>query len=361
MLPGTGGPEGGSRLGAAEGFQFSGTAAHGHDVTAVVALATFRRPDCLARILPQLVRQVEAAAVTGHVLVVDNDPDGGAAGQVRGISSSTVRYVHEPRPGIAAARNRALAESSAADVVIFIDDDEEPSPGWLETLMRHWLDWRCAAVTGPVVATFDGGRPDPWVLASGVFDRRSRPTGESRPGAASNNLLLDVARLRDLDLRFDDRYGLTGGSDTRLTHELVARGGVIRWVDEAEVVDHIPAARATRSWVLRRTFRTSNDWSRVALDLAEGRPARVRQRLELTARALVRVLRGMRHWMLGALSRDLSGRARGLVEIVESTGMALGAFGYVASEYHRGRAQVLSAATTGSDGTAPGSDATAPR
>jgi len=317
-------------------------------ISVIVAVATFRRPDCLQRVLPQLVEQVASAGVNASVLVVDNDPDGGAAQYVRRFASPIVRYVHEPHPGISAARNRALDESSSADAVVFIDDDEEPGPHWLTTLVERWADWRCAAVTGPVVATFDGGPPDPWVVASGVFDRRRRVTGESLRGAASNNLLLDVAQLSGLGLRFEDSYGLTGGSDTRLTHELVARGGVIRWVEEAEVVDHIPVGRATRSWVLKRSFRTSNDWSRVALDLAPGRRSRLRERADLTARGLVRASRGARHWLIGVFLRDTDRRARGVVEVVEAAGMTLGAYGYVASEYRRAAAQSRSTTTAGS-------------
>ena len=93
-------------------------------ISVVIAVATFRRPDCLARILPPLVEQAGQLGAAASVLVVDNDPDGGAAHYVLSIASPTVRYVHEPRPGIAAARNRALDESAAADVVVFIDDDE---------------------------------------------------------------------------------------------------------------------------------------------------------------------------------------------------------------------------------------------
>src|SRR3954469_16278179 len=70
----------------------------------VVAVLTYRRTDRLAGLLPQLVQQ--AAAVGAAVLVVDNDPEASARPVAAG---SPVRYVHEPRPGIAAARNRALA------------------------------------------------------------------------------------------------------------------------------------------------------------------------------------------------------------------------------------------------------------
>ena len=40
--------------------------------------------------------------------MVDNDPQGGAREQVEAYPAEWVRYVHEPEPGIAAARNRAL-------------------------------------------------------------------------------------------------------------------------------------------------------------------------------------------------------------------------------------------------------------
>ena len=63
---------------------------------------------------------------------------------------------------------------------------------------------------------------DPWVLGSGRFDRVRRPTGARLHGGATNYLLLDLARVRALGLRFDERLGLTGGEDTLFTHS--ARG-----------------------------------------------------------------------------------------------------------------------------------------
>ena len=67
--------------------------------------------------------------------------------------------------------------------------------------------------------------------------------------AHSNNLLLDLRWSRRLGLRFDPRFGLTGGEDTMFTHDLVGRGGTIVWCDEAVVRESVPADRATRSWV----------------------------------------------------------------------------------------------------------------
>src|SRR6478752_6966716 len=91
----------------------------------VVGLATFHRPEGLARILPLLSQQVrELSGAEARIVVVDNDPLGGAREQVLEWADRRVTYVHEPRPGIASARNRALDEALDADALVFIDDDE---------------------------------------------------------------------------------------------------------------------------------------------------------------------------------------------------------------------------------------------
>lgn len=301
----------------------------------VVAIATFRRPEALARVLPEVVRQVEALPAPGSVLVVDNDPDGGAAAQVGVWSDQRVRYLHEPRPGIAAARNAALAAAAPAELLIFVDDDGRPRPGWLATLVEHWARWRSAAVAGPAVARFDSGEPDPWVRGSGVFDRRRRPTGTLVGGASTSNLLLHLPALRARNLTFDDRFGLTGGSDTLLTHALVATGGQIRWCDEAEVDDFHTAARLSRRWVLRRLFRTGNVWSRVALVLSRPGPRRLGTRADLVLRGLVRAARGALGWLTGRLLGDPARQGAGAGLLASAGGMVSGALGLVAAEYRR--------------------------
>jgi glycosyltransferase involved in cell wall biosynthesis len=148
----------------------------------VLAMATYRRPDHVRRIVPLLVEQAATMPSAVRVVIVDNDPGGTAAEAVQPWASAGVEYLHEPRPGIAAARNRALAAAAQDDVLVFIDDDEEPAADWLRTLVRAWSEWQCAAVAGPVQARFEH-EPDPWVLACGVFDRVLRPTGMSLRGA----------------------------------------------------------------------------------------------------------------------------------------------------------------------------------
>ncbi len=242
----------------------------------VVGLATFHRPEGLARILPLLARQVrELSGAEARIVVVDNDPLGGAREQVSAWADRQVTYVHEPRPGIASARNRALDEAQDADALVFIDDDETPQTGWLQALVDCWLTWRCAVVTGPVHPVLDG-EVDEWVVASRVFDHVQRRTGALNPGAGTNNVLYDLQVLRKHGINFDEAFGLSGGSDTMLAHLIRSKGEEIRWCAEAVVDDYIPAERATRDWVFRRTMRTSNTWARVRVQACARTHARGR-------------------------------------------------------------------------------------
>ena len=311
----------------------------GRDETAlpevVVGVATFHRPAGLARLLPELVAQLAAYEGRGSVVVVDNDPLGGAADQLAPWATSGVRHVHEPRPGIAAARNRALACAGAADLLLFVDDDGLPTPGWLDRMVGSWQRWHPAAVSGPAVPRFEEGEPDAWVAGSGVFSRTVRPTGTLVGGASTANLLLDLAWLRTHGLEFDEAFGLSGGSDTMLTHAIVAAGGQIRWCDEAEVLDFHSVDRQTRAWVRRRSYRTGNDWSRVALALRAPGPGRLAERLELVARGAVRGATGVANQLRGTVGRDVGRRARGACQVSTALGVVGGALGVVSVEYGR--------------------------
>jgi succinoglycan biosynthesis protein ExoM len=300
-----------------------------------VAVPTYRRPDALAALLPELVAQAAALADRYRVrlLVVDNDPAGGGLATVRATAPGA-DAVLEPRPGVSAVRNRALDEAAGSDLLVFIDDDELPGPGWLAALLGAWEEWRCAAVTGPVRPLFTGP-VDAWVLGSGVFERVRRPTGARLRGGATNNLLLDLARVRALGLRFDEALGLTGGEDTLFTHSLVRAGAEVRWCDEAEVCEPVAADRLTRGWVRRRSFRAGSSWSRAEVQLAGSAVARARLRAVLVARAAVRGAAAAAGLLAAAARRDAAGRGHAAATLASYAGLLTGAFGYVWGEYAR--------------------------
>lgn len=300
----------------------------------VVAVVTYRRPELLGRLLPLVVDQVTELGPGHRVVVVDNDPGASARATVQPWTDRRVSYHHEPRPGIAAARNRALQEAADADAIVFIDDDEEPSPGWLEALVRTWQRYECDAVAGPTMSVLDEPVSS-WIRACPLFTRPVRATGTVVSGAASGNLLIDLVTLRREGLTFSDAYGLTGGSDTLLTRTLTRRGGVIRCCAEAVAHEAVPAERANRSWVLRRYVRVGNAWTRVHLDLADSRRERLRTRAVIIARAVVRVVRGGFLTLRGWVTSDIGRRADGECQVATGFGLLTGVSGRVFIEYRR--------------------------
>ncbi|MGC5172285.1 glycosyltransferase family 2 protein [Micromonospora sp. DT81.3] len=303
----------------------------------VVAVPTFKRPAALEGALAIVSQQVDQLNAAGddryRVLVVDND----AAGSGREAAARFgVSYVIERTPGIAAVRNRALDDSTDADAVVFLDDDELPEPDWLRNLVEMHRATNAHAVAGRVITRFPDD-VEPWVAASGAFIRPVREHGQSMREAATNNLLLDLTRIRPLALRFDERFGLTGGSDSMFTRALTARGGTIRWAEDAVVLEQEEAARFTRAWVLMRAFRFGNTAARVDLALAGSVGARAGERVKTSVRGAARVVGGSGRCVWGVLTRSLQHRARGLRTAYRGAGMIAASIGYAHDEYGRRR------------------------
>ena len=312
----------------------TGTAAPRDALT--IGLLTFRRPDDLAVVLPQLLDQADALEhpeLVVEILVVDNDAAGSGRPVVDALGSDRVRYAVEPTPGIAAARNRVLDEAADSRFLVFIDDDERPQPGWLQALVDTQQRAAAVAVAGAVVSDF-AEEPGPWIAAGDFFRRRRLPTGTPITVAATNNLLLDMRAVSAAGLRFDADFGLTGGSDTLFTRRLGATGPMV-WCDEAVVTDHVPASRLTRRWVLQRAFRSGNSASRVDLVMASGTGSRLSARARGLGRGVPRFGGGLARWAAGSLLRSAPHQARGLRTAARGAGMISGAAGIVYAEYRR--------------------------
>lgn len=254
-----------------------------------VAVCTFRRPALITALVPLLLEQADSLPeVDVRVSVVDNDPEGSAFAALEAAGlTDRAHVVVEPTAGLAAARNRALVEAAERDLLVFIDDDEEPREGWLRALVEQQAASGAAAVSGPVVSELAAGT-DPVTAASPLFARPRRATGARRESAATNNLLLDLRRVRAAGLAFDPRFSFTGGEDTFFTRGLVAAGGEIVWCDEAVVSEVVPPERSTPQWVRARARRNGETWAWVRILGTQGRErTALRARLAARGAALV--------------------------------------------------------------------------
>jgi hypothetical protein len=177
--------------------------------------------------------------------------------------------------------------------------------------------------------------PDPWIPAGRFFQRQRYQTGTEVPAAGAGNLLLDLDVVRSLGLRFDERFGTSGGEDTFFTRTIVRAGHRIVWCDEAVAIDVVPAQRLNRAWVLERARRIGNSRSRVSVLTAEPGLERAFVRARLIAQAAVRLIGGGGRLLLGKLLNSTEHHARGAKTFGRGHGMLVGALGGVIFGYGR--------------------------
>ena len=167
----------------------------------------------------------------------------------------------------------------------------------------------------------------------GAFDSWEAADGARVRSADTGNLLLDLGRVRALSLRFDPRYGLTGGEDSLFTRSLTLAGEEIRFAAGAVVDKRVPARRARRDWVLRRAHRSGSTWARVRIDTAPR--ARAALRLGYAVKGLARAGREGVLALLARAGGDVASRAVHEVGARGGLGMVVGALGGSVAEYGR--------------------------
>src|SRR5215470_1390074 len=141
-------------------------------IRVAICIATLKRPDQL-RVLVDGIAQLTFSKVHTpeiRIVVVDNDELASASEVCKTVSIPwSITYAVEPRRGITYARNRAITEAGSVDFVAFIDDDEVPSPNWLDELLWAQAEFAADVVSGPVVPRFSPDVSD-WVKRGGFFD-----------------------------------------------------------------------------------------------------------------------------------------------------------------------------------------------
>lgn len=258
-------------------------------VTISVCIATYRRLDRLAALLDDLSRQT---LVPLEVVVVDNDADGGAAAVVEAHRRTgppfVLHYAVQPLKNIALTRNRT-ADMATGEWMAFIDDDERAPPEWLARLDAAASAYAADGVLGPVDPVVPPEAP-PWIRRGKFYDFPRMASGMVVPPnrLRFGNVLLLGRLLREIEVRFDPAYGLTGGEDGDLLSRLALAGARIVWCDEAIVREPIEQSRLTLAWLLRRSLRGGQDFARHTLAGRYGPQGTGRSRL--LVRALLQLI-----------------------------------------------------------------------
>jgi cellulose synthase/poly-beta-1,6-N-acetylglucosamine synthase-like glycosyltransferase len=216
--------------------------------------------------------------------------------------------------GVSAARNRA-AGLARGEVLIYLDDDARPGPGWLNTWRQAFVADPClSAAGGPIHPAWPGSPPRffhprlaPYWAVTGHRDPRS----PSRPGdtAYGANMAVRAEALTSIGgFRTEVGWGSAAdvaGEDADVLIRLDHAGHRLGWVPGAEVRHLIDAERVHLLWLLRR----AHLHGRTDMALGAQRPP---ARLLVTSgwRTLARGLVAHPHSWRASVAVDLARRAR---------------------------------------------------
>lgn len=224
-----------------------------------VVVCTRQRADLLVGALDSL--RLDLA--NGHeVVVVDNGPDQATRDVVDAVPG--VRYVAESRPGLSRARNTGIS-AATHPIVVFVDDDVRPEPGWIEALQIAFSAPDTMIATGLVLPAslaaagevgFElglgfGGMGHVPLRFDQAFFRRFRAAGVPAwmlgAGACSAYRTTLFERIGGFDERLGAGSAGGCGEDSELWYRALAHGMTARY-EPLCVVRHIhPADRKALS------------------------------------------------------------------------------------------------------------------
>lgn len=212
----------------------------------LMAVCTYGRPVMLAKCLDSLAKQSDSPGFSLSIVVVDNEPDENNRAIVKGFAERCrfpVRYRHEPRRGIAFARNAILEEAAAKDVdwIAMLDDDETAAPNWVEALMApEYLD--TPILMGRQIFVYPERMPF-WAKPK-PLDRQCDIEGIERECAFTNNVRFSIS-LVSAGLRFREDQTVTCGEDTDFFARAHMQGFGIRQTTRAVTFEEAHPDRYT--------------------------------------------------------------------------------------------------------------------
>lgn len=215
-----------------------------------VLTPTFRRPEGFLRAARSVLSQDDTVRIVG----LDNAPEHSAREVFSKFAAEAgARFVsgHEPRAGVAHARNAALSLADS-DLIAWLDDDEEAPPGWLAALQRVAAQTDADVVFGPVCAQTPDHPQQAYfeALYSRIGPAHSGPL--AHPFGIGNSLMRRAALPHPAP--FDLATNETGGEDDRLFSIMQKRGARLAWAHDARVLEHVEANRLTFAHAMKRAF-----------------------------------------------------------------------------------------------------------
>jgi glycosyltransferase involved in cell wall biosynthesis len=250
---------------------------------ATVVICTRNRSKLLAEVAHAALAQ-EFTLGPWELLIVDNastDDTPLIAQEIVASAPELARLVVEPEIGLSKARNTGFREA-LGEVVVFLDDDAFPDPGWLTVLVEALAVSDGPMCVGGAVHPLFVGELPPWFRARFLPYLSAWDLGDEVVDVRYN----DYPRGANVAYRREvfDRYGgfstdlgrrgrsLLSCEETELCLRIERDGRGVRFVPGAVVRHRTEADRISRRWLERR-FRAQGASEAIVCWMHGGWPA----------------------------------------------------------------------------------------
>jgi GT2 family glycosyltransferase len=235
-------------------------------VQASVVICTLNRSQALIRGLRALEAQTGVAPEQAELVVVDNgstDATPTVVKEFRRYARFPVHWCVEERLGLSNARNRGVAESHH-ELVIFLDDDAVPAPGWVAAYIAAAVETQADCVGGRITLEWEAPRPawlhpalDPFLSRVDLGVERCA-FNFPRTYPVGCNIAFRRAVFEKVGL-FDPALGVrpgrvVGSEETDMCYRIERAGGRVLYEPRAHVTHLVPAAKLSKQWFRRRAY-----------------------------------------------------------------------------------------------------------
>ncbi len=230
-----------------------------------IVIPTYQRPQLLNKALSSCLTLSTPKGSCYEVVVVDNSQDGSAASVCDAFADKRIRFIHEPRSGLAYARNAGI-NAALGNFLIFLDDDERVAPDWLLQFHEAFKESKADIVFGSVEPEFEDQRAATNKYVAAFYRRylTLAPYGDAShllDYAGTGNSAYLYQRCFGSGIRVNSRFNLTGGEDIELFRTLKKAGCCFAWAPNACAYEWVSNERS--SWVYLKTRRRAQGENRV--------------------------------------------------------------------------------------------------
>lgn len=131
-----------------------------------IIIPTFNRSASLKITVDSLLA-LSSSQRDHEIIIVDNGSTDNTKGMIEAMIGSNpdrqIRYYYEPIPGLLSGRHKGAFESKG-NILVFVDDDIEADPGWLEAIAKGFEDPEVHLVGGRNLPKYESIPPD-WLEA----------------------------------------------------------------------------------------------------------------------------------------------------------------------------------------------------